>query len=854
LSTDSKPKSFLNRRTFLGGSVSATVASIALPGNLPALAAESIELHPAPADPEIAFRSARPIWPQGREKEMNLSVGFRSVFEVPAGHRVYLRVAGATLYRIYLNGEFLSCGPARAAHGHFRVDMHEISPLLAAGRNLIAIEVAGYNVNSYYVLDQPSFLQAEVATESIVLASTGGSGAPFKARVISERLQKVQRYSFQRSFSEVYHLDPQSRDWRERIDASIPPVACATFPVQKLIPRRVPHPSFFKRQPEQIAAEGTFRGGAKGPKSLAEDHSVPYGAKISPTLHGFPEQEMTAIPYLELQRTESVLNNRIDQQYEWDQSLHLNVNEFKTLDFGTDVVGFFGARVTVQSPTKLYFTFDETLTHGDIDFTRLMCVNIVTYTLAPGTYNLECFEPYTLRFLKLMVLEGACDVNQIYLREYTAPDVWSAHFRTNDEGLNQLFAAGIETYRPNAVELFTDTPSRERAGWLCDSSFTAQVSPLLSGHTKVEKCYLENFLLPDHFAHIPDGMVPSCYPADQYDGGFCPTWGLWFLIQLEQYQLRSGDHEMVEAFRPRVLKLLDYFKPFQNGDGLLEKLKGWVFIEWSKSNDYVNDVSYAANMLYAAALAAVGRIYNLPQRIEQAESIRNAIRAQSYDGEFFVDNAVRQGEQLVPTHNRTETCQYYAFYFDTASVDKYPKLWETLHTAFGPTRFSSKAFPEIAPSNAFMGNIMRLELLSRAGLTDQLVSEAKSYFLYMAELTGTFWENMSNEASMNHAFGSHIIVHLYRDVLGIHQLDTVKKAIRVRFSPTTLEMCEGRIPTPDGFVTMRWTKTADTLTYQLDVPAGYSVQVENVGGFAVVQKRFPHGKISYGYKVEGGYK
>jgi alpha-L-rhamnosidase len=518
------------------------------------------------------------------------------------------------------------------------------------------------------------------------------------------------------------------------------------------------------------------------------------------------------------------------------------------------VVGFFGAKVTVQSPTKLYFTFDETLTNGDVDFTRLMCVNIVAYTLAPGTYNLECFEPYTLRFLKLMVLEGACEVSQIYLREYTAPDVWTAHFHTNDEGLNQLFTAAIETYRPNTIELFTDTPSRERAGWLCDSSFTAQVSPLLSGHTKVEKCYLENFLLPDHFANIPDGMLPQCYPADHYDGGFCPNWSLWFLVQLEQYLIRSGDHEMVEAFRPRVLKLLDYFKGFQNSDGLLEKLAGNVFIEWSKSNDYVKDVSYATNMLYAAALAAVGRIYNLPQRIEQAEAMRAVIRAQSYNGEFFVDNAVRQGGKLVPTGNRTETCQYYAFYFDTASVEKYPKLWETLHTQFGPTRLSTKAFPDIAPSNAFMGNVMRLELLSRAGLTDQLVAEAKSYFLYMAELTGTFWENMSNEASMDHAFGSHIIVHLYRDVLGIHRLDMVNKTIHLRFTPSSLEVCEGRIPTPDGFVTMRWTRTPDTLTYQLDVPAGYKVSVENLGSFAVVQKRFPHGKVNYGYKVEGGYK
>jgi alpha-L-rhamnosidase len=855
LSKQEERGSGISRRVFLGSSVTATVGSIAMPVfGLSAAPAEASEQQTSLQPGAVAFRAAKPIWPRGREKEMNLFVGFRAVFEGSREQEVCLRVAGATLYRIYLNGAFLAWGPARGPHGYFRTDLFNIGPFLVEGKNILCIEVAGYNVNSYYVLDQPSFLQAEVTTPLSVLAATGLAGDPFKATILSERLQKVQRYSFQRSFSEVYRMDSRLATWRERGDASFETVECSSFASPALIERRVPHPDYAMRQPEQIASEGTFRWGAKGPRSLAEDRSIPFGGKISPTLHGYPEQELTVIPYLELQKVENVTNHRIDEPYVYDQAIQLVANEFKILDFGTNLVGFFGASVTVHTPTKLYFTFDETLTDGDVDFKRLMCVNIVAYSLAPGSYKLETFEPYTLRFLKPMVIEGECEIDHVYLREYTAPDVWTADFHSSDEGLNELFAAGRETYRSNAVDFYTDTPSRERAGWLCDSSFTAQVSPLLSGHTKVEKCFFENFLLPDHFSYIPDGMLPGCYPADHYDGGFVPTWALWFLVQLEQYLVRSGDRDLVEALRPRVLKVLDYLKPFQNDDGLLEGLKGTVFIEWSKSNDYVQDVSYPANMLYAAALAAVGHIYNLPQHTEQAEVLRKVIRAQSYDGEFFVDNAVRQGAKLVPTHNRTETCQYYAFYFDTASQEKYPKLWETLHTAFGPVRRTTKAFPEIPPSNAFMGNMLRLELLSRAGLTDQLGSEAKSYFLYMAELTGTFWENTGNEASMDHAFGSHIVVSLYRDILGLYQVDTVRKAVHVRFTPSSLEMCEGRIPTPEGFVSMRWTRAQNTVTYQLDAPAGYSVQVENLSTLNVTPKQFPHGKVDYGYKIEGGYK
>lgn len=843
-------KNALSRRRFLGGSVAATVASMA--GSLPSHAQEKSEL--VTGDRWIAFRSARPVWPRGREKEMNLWVGFRAAFEAPKGKHVYLRMAGCTFYRVYLNGNFHGWGPARGPKDHFRVDLWDITPLLESGSNFVCAEVAGYNVNSYYVLDQASFFQAEVTTDSDVLASTAGDGQPFQAQILTQRLQKVQRYTFQRTFSEIYHLQPQSAEWRERADAPMEAVDCAVSPARNYIARGVPYPDYAKRQPEMIAAEGEFKWGAKAPNSLMEDRSIPSAARIGPDMLGYAWDDLAEIPYLELQKAENTANNRIDQPYECGEPLRLKAREFKTLDFGTNLPGFFGAHVTARTPTRLCFVFDETLTDGDVDFKRLMCDNIVSYTLEPGDYDLETFEPYGLEFLKLMVLEGECDVDHVYLREYAASSVWTAHFACNDNALNKLFAAGRECFRGNVIDTYQDNPTRERGGWLCDPLFSASAEPLLTGCSQAERNLFENYALPDRFPNIPEGMVPPCYPSDHSAGDFNPNWSLWFILQLEQYLGRSGDREMVAALRPRVLKVFDYFRPFLNSDGLLEDLKGWVFVEWSKSNDYVQNVSYASNMVYAAALAATGRMYDLPELIGQAEALRKVIRQQSYDGQFFVDNAVRKDGKLVPTHNRTETCQYYAFFFDIATPQTYPQLWDLLVTQFGPQRRTTHAYPEIPPSNAFMGNVMRQDLLSRAGLTERLAREAITSLLYMAELSGTMWENSSDEASMDHAFEAHIVTALYRDILGLYQIDNVHQKVHVRFTDLSLDWCEGRVPTPRGFVTMRWSKEKDTLTYQADVPAGYSVHVENLAKFNVVARRFPHGKVNFGYKVEGGYK
>ena len=100
-------------------------------------------------------------------------------------------------------------------------------------------------------------------------------------------------------------------------------------------------------------------------------------------------------------------------------------------------------------------------------------------------------------------------------------------------------------------------------------------------------------------------------------------------------------------------------------------------------------------MLYAAALAAGGRMYNEPDLIRQAEQVRNVIRRQSFDGEFFVDNAVRKDGRLQVTQNRTEVCQYFAFFFDIATPQTYGELWGKLLHQFGPERKQTNAFSEI---------------------------------------------------------------------------------------------------------------------------------------------------------------
>ncbi|MDX1284789.1 MAG: hypothetical protein R3182_07255, partial [Draconibacterium sp.] len=536
---------------------------------------------------QVSFVKAKPIWPTGRQLEKNLSIGFRASFSVSGDENSVVKITGSSLYRVFLNDVFIGHGPARAAHGFYRLDELDITNKLVKGTNILTIEVAGYNVNSYYLLDQPSFLQAEIIVNGNIVAATGDLG--FTATEIKNRVQKVPRYSFQRPFIEVYNLIPEHNLWKSDLSVTMNRLECEVVGNKEIIPRRIKYSDFEIISPSRLISNGKVKTGQKRNRYW-KDRAV---KNIGEELGGFPENELSINPSIELQEMDRISNTILNTDYSKNESSNFSENSFQIVDFGFNNTGFIGAEISCDEPCTVYFTFDEILSKDDVDFKRLGCINAVTYNLAPGKYKLESFEPYTLRYLKIIVTNGSCQIKNIYLREYVNSDITNATFYCNDERINRIYRAGVETFRQNVVDVFMDCPSRERAGWLCDSYFSARVASDLSGNTLVEKNFLENYLLPEYFKDLPKGMLPMCYPADHPNGNFIPNWAMWFVLELEEYQYRSGDQELVDALKYRVLELIEYFEKFKNSDGLLESQVAAQDTNDDGIADNVTTVSYS---------------------------------------------------------------------------------------------------------------------------------------------------------------------------------------------------------------------------------------------------------------------
>ncbi|MDD4107100.1 MAG: hypothetical protein PHH93_00080 [Prolixibacteraceae bacterium] len=665
-------------------------------------------------------------------------------------------MATAGFYRIFVNGRFVAYGPARCAHGHYRVD--EVDLPLEASCNHIAVEVVNYYINSFASLMQPGFIQAELIVDGSVYAATGVTG--FETYNLTERVQKMQRYSYQRPMSESYRLHPKVYGWRQGDPGDTAQLWNTSKTADKqLISRAIAPFRLSVCNIEKTVSVGRFVTGIE-PKIYKRDRALTdIGDPTEAFLWGWPQEELEIHLSDDVQQWQITELETVDQDYTGDTKL--TANNFAIFALSSEKTGFITTDIVCAEAGAIYLVFDETLRpNGDVDPLSMECMNAIRLDVQPGSYPFQTMEPYGFKYLKLACTNGVFTVKNLRVTELVCPQPILTSYPGKNQELAVVFKAAVENFRQNAVDIFMDCPTRERAGWLCDSFFIARTEWALTGDNVIERAFLENYRIPEKFDFLPEGMLPMCYPADTLGKQFIPNWAMWFVLELEDHVRRTGDKAFVQSFRDRVYALLNYFTQYENVDGLLEKLDGWVFVEWSQSNLLVQDINFPTNMIYARMLKAVSVLFDDPEAGEKANKLVSCIRERSFNGQFFTDNEIYKNGKPVSSGECTETCQYYAFFTCIATPELYPDLWQILLRDFGPKRVEKRLWPKIWPSNAFIGNFLRLELLLQQGKYTQLIDECLGYFAYMAKRTGTLWENITDYASCNHGFASYAAVFI----------------------------------------------------------------------------------------------
>lgn len=691
------------------------------------------------------------IWAKDIREEMNVKLDFSLCVDASAS--TVLRVASDVPFRITVDGKLFGYGPRRMAFGHAAINEYSLS-CFSGQKVLVKVECVSYYCRCFYIQKQTPFFAAEVLENGKVVFDS----FDFTAERDERKIQRVQRYAYQRGFAEAY-------DFSRGTSA----VETDELTVCKLCSSTVPYVDFLEYPFTEIESGQMLKKDT--PCDWDDSRFNRHGSDcFAPS-----EQELRVTAFGE---SYAAIKGKV--------SSDTLSSEYKLYSLENEYTGFvaFSAE-TGKDGAEILITYDECILpakgsfekfHGEdgkvdgysydntdnfrngalcLDTHRINTLGTAYFKLTPGNHDIVLFEPESMKYMRIAVLSGSAKIANVRLVSYEL-SVPAYKWVSDDPELTLMYESAVRTLRPNSVDVLTDCASRERTGWLCDSFFSGRAERAITGQNAIERNLIRAFLDRNNDDGIPPQIFPMCYPADHsHHPVYIPNWCMWLVLEIANYAKANKGDDIVDAIKQKVLDYVDFTLGFINEEGLLENLDSWIFVEWSRCNSLVSPISFPTNMLFSATLKAVTETYGIAKYAEIADKIDKAVMKYSKRGMFFMDQGLREDGKIVAYEGEyTETCQYYAFYFGYASKQTDPQLYNLMFEEICSGKSVKDRFPLMSRSDSFIGLYVKIDYLHKIGEYPTLIKNLKNYFLHQTSATGTFWEYSRPQASCCHAFAA----------------------------------------------------------------------------------------------------
>ncbi|MGX9901394.1 alpha-L-rhamnosidase-related protein [Arthrobacter sp. SA17] len=251
-----------------------------------------------------------------------------------------------------------------------------------------------------------------------------------------------------------------------------------------------------------------------------------------------------------------------------------------TLDFGRIVCGYVSFDLAAPTGTRVDLLYQE----RDADPAAAQRISSVTgarYTARGSHDRFEALEVNGLRYIRALITAespATVSLRRVAVREYLYPTQGEAFFHSSDTELNSLYHAGRRTVTLNSHDAYTDCPTREQRAWVGDGVVHQMVDLTTSTDWSLAWWYLE-------LAHSPryDGMLPRSVVGDmEYaESTAIPDWALNWIHGVHNFYRYDGSKDKLREYLPTVERILRWFLPCRNTDGVLEHVPEWNLVDWS---------------------------------------------------------------------------------------------------------------------------------------------------------------------------------------------------------------------------------------------------------------------------------
>ncbi len=707
---------------------------------------------------------------------------FRRTFDLSAVTSTFLiHVTADNRYKLYVNGEFASLGPARGDLYHWRYESVDIARYLKPGKNVLAAVVwnFGEQAPEAQITNRTGLLvQGDSTVERIV--DTGKQWKGIRDAAYSPAPPD-------REMSRFYYVTGPG----DRVDA-------------KLYPWGWEQPGFDDSAwpAAASASAGAPRDSQDGPNRwmLVPRTIPPMELKPQPiTVLRSGPRERTFQPH-----TKTTLL--------YDQT-------FLTTGYPQLAVsGGKGARIDVGYAEALWLPgFRDKGNRNEIEGKQFIGEHD-TFIADGGAHR--HFAPLwwrTWRYLRLTIETQdqpltLDDLNGIYTGY---PFERKARFDAGSPELQKILDVGWRTARLCAHETYMDCPYYEQLQYGGDTRVQSLVSLYMTGDGRLVRNAIE--LL--NSSRTAEGATYSRAPSRLQQ--YIPPFSLWWIGMLHDYWMYQDDPQFVARMLPAVRSVLSFFAARQHPDGSLGRLPWWNFVDWTKEwaggvpplsaggNSAPLDLQLLLAYQWAGEMeAALGNPALAVDDRQSAARMRTAVRALYWD----------EGRRLfADTQEKQAFSQQANALAILAGVSDGSEARDLIERVSGDQT--------LVQCSIYFRHYLH-SAMNKAGAGDRYLDMLGTWRTMLDRGLTTWAETADPTRSDCHAWGASPNYELFRTVLGIDSAAPGFARVMVRPFLGKLTHASGSIPHPKGEIAVTLKLIDGKLDAAVTLPAGVDGQLQ----------------------------
>ncbi len=392
-------------------------------------------------------------------------------------------------------------------------------------------------------------------------------------------------------------------------------------------------------------------------------------------------------------------------------------------------------------------------------------------------------------------------IDNITLLETHYPIELDSVFITNDKSLCAIREISMRTMQMCCHEMLFDCPFYEQQMYPGDTRVQLNVLSAATGDDRIIKRAIELYDLSSR----DDGQCPFNWPTRKPQEG--ATYTLCYLLMYGDYVMNHADKPWLKSRIPGMRRTASGFEIYENKEGLLENLPGWLFVDWVEGwnrngtppGGHNNEGVHAIhNLLWVLSMQSVAKT---------ERALGNELQAQYWEekikkikpvivSKFWCDK--RQMISDTPDKKHfSEHAQCLALLGDVLPKDKASLAWKHLIEDKDIKRctvyFSYYLFETYFKFNRGDLFLKRLDLWRdyvRKGLTTTQEAPDKG-------------KNGQQESRSDcHAWGAHPIWFMQTGLAGITPAAPFFEKVLIKPSPGELKTIKATHPHPDGWISV----------------------------------------------------